>query len=78
MNIKDIGHKYWHMAKKSIAFIILSCKMPDILKLLGNVCHKIPMFQFIQSSFSLGIVNLRMLLAMPIILSLYILVLSSE
>lgn len=74
--------KYWTQllayGKERHRFYNPVMQMPDILKLLGNVCHKIPMFQFIQSSFSLGIVNLRMLLAMPIILSLYILVLSSE
>ena len=78
MNIRNIGPNYWLMVKKSIAFIILLCKMPDIFKLLDNLCHKILVFQFIQSSYSLEIVSLRISLVMPTIRLLYILILFSE
>lgn len=75
---QNIGLNYWLMAKKSIAFIILLCKMLDIFKPLDNVCCKILVFQFILSSCSSAVVSLRTLLAMPTIRSSYILVLSSR
>lgn len=75
---QNIGPNYWLMVKKSIVFIILLCKMPDIFKLLGNLCHKILVSQFILSLYSSGVVSLRTLLAMPTIRLSYILILFSE
>lgn len=78
VNIRNIGLNYWRMVKKSIVFIIPSCKMPDISRLSDNVCHKISAFRFILLSYFSEIVNLRILLVMQTILLLYTLVLFSR